>query len=237
MTSRRPRAEDPLELDADSIAFHQSITFDADVAGLSAALGRSPLFRLEPDPGTFRADWIRVHGEDDPLGFPLGRVTLWGTACALDAFTDDRLVQLRRVVEEAVHHELNPDESRIVPLEDALRRPRALWTPPSSPVSDESLTRAIALEIVRGVWTFLRRRELNERIPAALVRTERGRDAIEGILGSIPAAMRQVAPSFPALSIDALRVALLPSAGAPAPVSPPAPAPRDPPVPARRRIS
>ncbi len=207
MPARRPRPDDPIALDLESIALHQSIAYEAPPDAWASALAGSLLFRTRSMPQGIVAEWIRASGDSESLRGPLATVTLSGGGCLLEAWSEARMKRLRHALEDAAGSAVAADASLVVSLEDALARPDSLLET-RLPGSVARTPREIAAAYVRSAWAFVPRADLHGRLPVLAARTGRGLESIAAIAERAAEEIRGYAPSFPAMSAEDLRALL-----------------------------
>lgn len=211
---RRRSPGDALRLEPDVVAWHQQQSFVADPGVFAERLALSPLFSGEFRRGRGRAEWVRLDDEADDLPFPLGRVTVHDAGILLEAFSEARIVLLRARVQALGAGTFAPDETRTFPLEAALAHPAGLLQPLEEKRGSRLEVRDVAEAWLRMAWPFIPRPDLGNRPPAALPPTERGRGALESVLGALRAELADI-PAFPVPSEEALRRLVVPRTGAP----------------------
>jgi hypothetical protein len=203
---------DPWALNPDTLSFHQLATFLQDSLSLVDRLEETPFFRVERLARGARVDWLGLLPEEDPLDFPLVRISIHPRGTLLEAFSEDRLNWCRRRIDELGSWRITSDQLRILRVPDAIARPGALLQPIHDLGPDALESREVAEIYLRMAWPFLPREELQGRSPYVAIRTGRGRAAIEEILPQVISEIRRDIPVFPAFELEEIRALLLPPA-------------------------
>ena len=203
-------ARDPLAMDPDAVAWHQLHTFAAESRTFLERLVTSPLFGgvLRHDWGT--VEWIRPRPDAELCAFPLGLVTVHAGGLLLEAFSEERLADLRRHASELGAGPVTADETRAFRLEHVLAHPDALFQPLQPTPRAVPSAREIAGRWLTLAWPFLPREDLQGRAPHAVVGRERGRAQLMRVLEGLPAELAGI-PGFPRFTPRALRTLLLPA--------------------------
>jgi hypothetical protein len=209
MTQKLPG--DPTALDPACVAYHQLLTFSPRPE-IAAALERSPLFAVRRHVGGATCEWIQFSAESDPSPLPLGRVRVTREGVLVEAFSERRLALLRRAVREAGAGEIPADQLRVFRVADALAEPSRLLQPLHDLAGEPLTVRELAADYLRMAWAWIPRADLDDRTPAALLGTGRGRARLEPLLDTLPRTLRSEIPTFPAMSSDELQDVLLPEA-------------------------
>jgi hypothetical protein len=202
---------DSFELRADEIAFHQWVTTAADAALLARQLGTSASFVPDDDvaPGQ-RFEWRRPSFEHETSSFPLARVTLAAPVILFETCAERRLDELRRMLAELGFPNTSADQTRAVPIADALDRPAVLAQPlvgvGEPPLSFEG----VAALFLRMAWAFLPHDGLSGRTPDVAVRTPRGTTALERVIQGLPAELQSWHPGLSGVSRRKLHDLLMP---------------------------
>jgi hypothetical protein len=202
---------DPLTLDPDGIAFHQLVTFSQEPISLGDALQRSPLFSVEIRKRSARGEWIRYSTEHEASFFPFGRISVHPHGVLLEAFTEERMEDLRRRVNDLGVWKITADQRRVFRADDAIAHPAGLLQPIHELEGRFLARREVAETFLRLAWPFFPREDLDRRAPHAVIGTGRGRAALDEILPKLPSEFRSRFPSLPEFEIDELRAILLPA--------------------------
>ena len=214
MKQRSPR--DPTVLEPAQVALHQVVSFAPDFDGRVDTLTRSSLFRVQRVHDGVVAEWVRYSLERDPSAFPLGRISVHPRALLLETFSEARMNLLESVASESGIGRVRADQLRVFRVADAVANPRNLVQPLHEPADEDLTAREVAVAYLRMAWPFLVREDLGGRNPESVLRTGRGRAALEAIVEELPRELRAEMPSFPAFSVDELFELLL--AEQPAPI-------------------
>jgi len=212
-------------LDPDRLTYHQHVTFSAD--SFAVAMGRSGDFRVSARGDATVAEWTRRDPEDDPSPFAYGRVTMAGSLVAVESFSEEWLESLVRTLDALASGALARDETRAIAFPELLANPRSILRPEGEPRGLAGARADVAARFLRLAWPFLPGEELGGRTPEAAITTGRGREAVAGLLPSLPERLRTRWPEFPDLDPEELNDILFPAAP-PAPKPGAAPAPTDP---------
>jgi hypothetical protein len=208
---------DPLALDPEGVSLHQLATFVAGSDLLAEALAHSPLFTLAREGSVARAEWIATAPEE-PVPYPLGRVTLHARGILLEGFAESRIAELRRHLDPLGPLRISADETRAFRLEELLREPARAFHPveEGSPVSPT--VRDVARWYLRAGWTYQPCPELDDRPPYVVAQTGRGQKRIAALIDGLAPKLRERYRDFPDFPAEELRALLLPL---PAPAPPP----------------
>jgi hypothetical protein len=203
---------DSFELRADEIAFHQWVTTAADAALHARQLEMSASFVPDGDaaPGQ-RFEWRSPSSEHETSSFPLARVTLAAPVILFETCAERRLDELRRVLVELGFPNTSADQTRAIPIADALDRPAVLTQPLGAAGEPPHSFEGVAALFVRMGWAFLPHEGLSGRTPDVAVRTPRGATALERVIQGLPAELQSWHPGLSGLSRRKLHDLLLPA--------------------------
>ncbi len=200
---------DHLILDPEAVAVHQMATFVVEPRTVSRALQDSPRFTTEVADSVVRVEWTRLP-DGEPTNLPPGRITVHAQGILLEAFSEERLRALQREVDAFGAQRATADEVRVLPLDEALRRPARLLHPLEEAEGTVPSARDLAAWFLRSGWPDLPDPALDGRTPRRLLETGRGRAALERHLTDVPDRLKDRWPAFPRFDPDELRHLLLP---------------------------
>ncbi|NNE42833.1 MAG: hypothetical protein HKN12_01370 [Gemmatimonadetes bacterium] len=192
-------------LGPDEVALHQLLTLVPDAGAWAERLAASPLFSVAAVDGGTVAHWMQLSPEHDPAGFPLGRVTLGGFGVLLEAFSEPRLQELVRRVEETGTGRITRDQVRVIPVADAVSEPNHVLQPLQDSRGDALTRREIAAMYLRMAWPFLESEEFGGRRPEAVLHSRGTGESLDSILEGLAPKLRERIPTFPAFAGDELR--------------------------------
>ena len=191
-----------LTLDPDRIALHQLLSLAPDPAGDADLLSRSPLFAVTLADGGVVADWIQASPEDDPVPYPLGRVTVGRFGVLLETFSEERMEGLIRCVRECGAAEVSRDQVRVLPVAEAVAFPEHVLQPLRDQQGDTLTKREIAAMYLTMAWPFRACEALGGRRPEAVLRTPGAAESLEPVLEGLARELRAEIPTFPAFAAD-----------------------------------
>jgi len=192
---RERLARDPLAMDPDAVAWHQLHTFATESHTFLERLVASPLFGgvLRHDWGT--VEWNRPRPDAERCAFPLGLVTVHAGGLLLEAFSEERLGELRRHACELGAGPVTADETRAFRLEHVLAHPDALFQPLQPTPRAVPTAREIAARWLTMAWPFLPREDLQGRAPHEVLGKEGDRTHLIRVLDGLPAELAGI-PGF-----------------------------------------
>lgn len=207
---------DRLLLADDVVTLHQVATFVKGSASLADAVQASPLFDAEALEGGLRAEWIAL-GPDEPLPFPLGRLTVHAGGVLLEGFAETRVHELRRELDRLAPVRLRVDETRAFRLEDLLIDPGRAMHPLEEAAGGKPSREGIARWYLRAGWPFRPCDALDGRPPYVAAQTGRGRARLESLLEDLGPELARRYAGFPDFDPETLHEMLLEPKPKPAP--------------------
>jgi hypothetical protein len=199
---------DRLLLAENGVTLHQIATFVKEPAPLADAVEASPLFDAESADGGMRAEWIAL-APDEPVPFPLGRVTIHAGGVLLEGFAEARVDELRRALDALAAVPLTVDETRAFKLEDLLVDPGRAMHPLEEAAGAPPSRDDVARWYLRAGWPFQPCDALDGRTPYAAAKTGRGRARLEALLEELGPELARRYAGFPDFDPETLHELLL----------------------------